>query len=277
MTRAAWLLRYWQASGDQRAAEALRRFITAWFGTYELTGNDVNENKLFPLLVAYRALRETFPEGRRERLDGFVRRLGELHRRQVANSRHFTNRYGKSVRLLAMAGMILDQQDWIDQAREGVKRFVSQSLYPDGRSRDLVRRDTLTYHGSSLKKPIDLAIMLGEDGWDLYTWESPNDGSLKKSTDYVVPYAMGEKVHKEWVNSQVDLDRRRAEAGLEKYRRGRLYEPKNALELMEKASYFDPDLMRVVRHLHEGEAERFPTWQTLMNAVKRPEDAADAE
>ena len=63
--------------------------------------------------------------------------------------------------------------------------------------------------------------------------------------------------------------RRRAEAGLEYYKKGRLYDPQNALELMERAAYFDADLLRVVRHLTESEAERFSTWQTLINAARR--------
>ena len=85
----------------------------------------------------------------------------------------------------------------------------------------------------------------------------------------MVPYATGEKEHEEWVNSKVDLDRRRAEAGLEKYRPGRIFEPKRALSLLEKAAYFDPSLMEIVRDLSDSEAERFPTWQTLVNAAAR--------
>jgi hypothetical protein len=280
MTKIAWLLRHWQATGDERAAEALRRLTIAWTRTYRLTGNDVNENKFFPMLVAYLALRDTFDDAPRESIDRWVRELGELHRRAVAESDHLTNRYGKHVRLLAIAGMILDERAWIDEARAGVKRFVTHSLFADGTSLDLKRRDTLTYHASSLKKPLDLAIMLGPAGRDLYGWTSPDGGSLQRSVEYVVPYAMGRKQRREWENSQIDLDRRRAEAGLEKYRRGRLYDPQDAQSLMEKASYFDPELMRVVHHLTEDAAERFPTWQTLINQVKgkdatTPNDQAD--
>jgi hypothetical protein len=270
MTGAAILVRYWQATGNAQAARTLKEFILAWTGTYKLTGNDVNENKFFPLLVAYESLREElFDDQERAKVDAWVRELGELHHKEVLRSRHFTNRYTKHVRLLAMCARILDNESWALAARHGVKRFVTNSLYADGESLDLKRRDTLTYHGSSLKPPLDLAMLAGEDGYALYTWESPKGGSLKKSVDYVVPYAMGEKTHKEWVNSKVDLDRRRAEAGLEKYRPGRLYEPRNALELMEKAGYFDPELMKVVLHLTESSAERFPTWQTLINEAAR--------
>ncbi len=269
MSHAARLMRYWQVSGDERAAQTLRRFIEAWSGTYRLTGNDVNENKLQPLLVAYHALRESFPAERRQAIDGWVEQLGRLHAEAVAESRHFTNRYSKHVRLLAMCGMVLDRPEWVQAAHEGIRRFVAQSLYADGTSLDLKRRDTLTYHASALKPPLELAILAGAPGRALYTWQSPDGGSLKKSVDYVVPYALGEKTRQEWTNSQVDLDRRRAQADLEYYRPGRLYDPQNALELMELGSYFDPDLARVVRHLTDSPAQRFSSWQMLVNAAAR--------
>lgn len=269
MANASRLMKYWQTSADLRAAETLKTYILAWARTYELTGNDVNENKLYPLLVAYHALRNSFSAEERHEVDAWVETLGRLHYDAVKNSDHLTNRYAKHLRLSAITGRIMNEKDWIKAAYEGIKRFVSHSLYKDGSSLDLKRRDTLTYHGSALKPPLELAILAGEEGRALYEWTSERGGSLKKSVDYVVPYAMGEKTRKEWVNSKVGLDHRRAEAGLEHYRKGRLYKPKSALELMELASYFDPELMRVVRHLADSGAERFPTWQTLINEAAR--------
>jgi hypothetical protein len=266
----ARLVRYWQVSADANAAATLRRFILAWTSTYKLTGNDVNENKFRPLLVAYHALRSSFDRVDRDKVDKWVGELGRLHAKAVKKSRHFTNRYGKHVRLTALAGMILGRDEWIDTAREGVKRFVRKSLRKDGTSEDLERRDTLTYHASALRPPIELAMLSGPEGRKLYIWESPKGGSLKKSVDYVVPYALGEKTRREWTNSKVALDRRRAEAGLDKYKPGKLYEPKQALTLMEEASYFDTGLLKVVKHLTESEADRFPTWQALINEACRP-------
>lgn len=269
MGDAARLMRYWQVSGDDKAAGALKRLILAWTGTYELTGNDVNENKFYPLLVAYEALQDTVDDAERKRVDVWVEELGKLHKKAVAKSTHFTNRYSKHVRLLAICGMILDRDDWIAESHEGIKRFVKNSLRADGTSLDLERRDTLTYHASSLRPPLELAMMAGPEGRKLYTWTSPDGGSLQKSVDYVVPFAMGEKTRKEWTNSKVGLDKRRAEAGLEHYRSGKLYDPKDALKLMQIASYFDPELLKVVKHLTESDAKRFPTWQTLVNEAAR--------
>lgn len=269
MADVARLMRYWQVSGDARAAEALKRFILAWSSTYVPTGNDVNDNKFHPLMVAYESLRDRFPAPERRAADDWVRRMGELHEEAVRTSEHFTNRYAKSVRVLATAGLILDRPEWVATAHEGVKRFVSHSLRADGSSLDLERRDALSYHNSALRPMIELAMLAGPDGADLYTCTSPEGGSLKRSVDFVLPYARGEKVHAEWVNTQVGLDRRRAAADLKHYRTGRHFEPHEALRLLEEASYFDPWLLPLVRQLAGAADERFPTWQTLVNEAAR--------
>ncbi|MFP4359023.1 MAG: hypothetical protein ACLFSZ_11420, partial [Puniceicoccaceae bacterium] len=120
MGQAANMVRYWQATGDERAAATLREWIEEWFTTYEPTGNDVNENKFFPLFVAYYYLRDGFAPYQREEIDAFVREIGGLHAEAVRESTHFTNRYTKHVRLAAICGMILEKDEWIELSQEGV-------------------------------------------------------------------------------------------------------------------------------------------------------------
>lgn len=266
----ALLMRHWQLTGDAQTTDALRRYILAWADTYQPTGNDVNENKFWPLLVAYEALQEHFAEQESMAVDAWVRDIGQRHLQAVQESSHFTNRYTKHVRLTAICGMILEKQMWVETAHDGVKRFVSQSLYGDGSSRDLEIRDTLTYHGSALKPVIELAMLAGPDGANLYVWQNDQGGSIQKSVNYVVPYALGEKTREEWKNSKISLDQKRAAAGLDHYQPGSLYDPQNALELMELASYFDPDLMRVVAHLLKTDQPAYSSWRMLTNeAVHR--------
>ena len=273
---AAHLLRHWQLSGDPAAAETLRKLIAAWADTYEVTGNDVNENKLVPLLVAYHDLRPTFADAQRQRVDAWVRRLGEAHRQEVERSDDFSNRYTKHVRMLALAGLILDRPDWVAGAHEGVRRFVTSALRPDGTSADLEQRDSLDYHGSALEPPLELAMLAGAGGHALYRWESPAGGSLKKSVDYLVPYSTGEKQHAEWVDTRSELDRQRAAEGIEKYRAGKPYDPMEGLDVMEAASYFDASLLPVVRQMTGSEAVRFSTWRLLINAAMTVAPGASA-
>ncbi|MEX2382668.1 MAG: alginate lyase family protein [Opitutales bacterium] len=268
MGHAAMLVRHWQATGDPAAADTLRTWIEAWFGAYELTGNDVNENKFLPLLIAYFYLRPEFSSDTRAAIDAFVGELGDVHARAVEASTHFTNRYTKHVRLTTLAGMILERPEWIAASRAGVMRFVEESLHADGSSNDLQRRDTLTYHNSALRPAIQIAMLAPlEEGQALYDWGNSRGGSLRKSVNLVVPYALGQKTREEWKNSTIDLDRRRAEAGIDHYEAGRLYDPQNALRLMELAAYFDPALIKVVHHLTDSSAERFATWQGMVNAA----------
>jgi len=271
MDDAAALVRYWQLTGDEKAAETLRKFILAWATTYKPTGNDVNENKFYPLFVGYQALRPTFEPADQEKVDAWIEEIAELHASEVRSSDHLTNRYTKRLRMLALFSEILDRPEWKGDTEAGIRRFVDNSLFADGTSHDLKRRDTLTYHMSSLKPVIQLCILSGDKGAELYRWTGKKGGSLEKSVNYVIPYATGEKTREEWKNSKAGLDKRRAEAGLEKYRPGSLFDPSDALEMMEQASFFDPELTEIVVQLTDSDAERFPTWRMLMNAAARPE------
>jgi hypothetical protein len=267
----AALFNYWQASGDEDAADALRRFTIAWAKTYRPTGNDVNENKFLPIFDSYAALRETFAEEDRAIVDAWMREMARLHAGGIRNSKRFTNRFAKRVRMLATFGLIFDNEEWNDTASDGFRQFVINSLRGDGSSADLEHRDSLTYHNSALRSAIGVALVAGDDGPALYTWTSPAGASVKKSVDFVVPYATGSKQREEWVNTTVELDRRRAAEGLEKYQPGRLFDPADALPLMEEAAVFDPALTPVALQLHGGNAERFPSWTMVLNATAHPE------
>lgn len=281
MGDAAWVLRYWQATDDPQAAQTLRTWIAAWADTYSVTGNDVNENKLVPLLVAYIDFREDFESEDRDRIDRWVSAMGQHHARRARESEYLSNRFAKHLRIAAVAGLAVHEPDWLDAAREGVQRFVRGSLRPDGTSFDLEQRDTLTYHGSALKPMIELSILFErledhrETAKPLYHWTHENGASVATSVDYVVPFATGEKMRQEWKNSKVELDRQRAEAGLDYFEPGKLYDPRQAAELLDLASYYRPDLVPLVAKLTDRPADtRFPSWLSLNHAAVHAARAA---
>ncbi|MEM7576811.1 MAG: alginate lyase family protein [Planctomycetota bacterium] len=283
MGDAGWVLRHWQATEDPAAADTLRDWIAAWATTYRFTGNDVNENKFVPLLVAYVDLREGFNPEDQQAADTLFRQLGEHHARRARESQYLTNRFAKHLRIAALAGLALDEPGWLDAARDGVSRFVRESLRPDGSSFDLEHRDTLTYHGSALKPMIELSILFDRDtdldpdsdsdsgSQPLYFFEGPGGASIAKSVEFVVPYATGAKTREEWKNSEVELDRQRAEAGLEYFQPGKLYDPKQAAELLELAAYYRPDLVPLVVQLTDAPDKQttYPTWLILNHTALR--------
>lgn len=274
MDEVAALLQRWQVREDPVAAATMLRHVAAWADTYHVTGNDVNENKLVPLLVAWHALRAQAPADMQAPVMAWITDMGKRHAHEVAASRHFTNRYTKHVRLAMYCGLACERPEWVALGREGIERFVSASLRADGTSLDLERRDTLTYHCSALGPALEMAMLMGDEGRALYTWVAPEGGSIKKSVDYVIPFATGEQTHAEWVHTTVDLDRRRAAAGLEKYRAGRLFEPIQAAGLLEAASAFEPSLIPLWGTVTNTAEPQFGSWKMLVASALQAAEAA---
>ena len=265
----ARLLRAWQVTQDPAIAGHLRVLIQAWTQTYRITGNDGNENKFSPLLMAYASLRATFADAARGEVDDWVERLGLLHAERVAAVGGVSNRYGKHLRITALCAAALERPAWRDTAIGGAKRMIEHGLRPDGSSHDLEQRDSLGYHGSAVRALSEMSLLfpLVDDEPTLYDWVAPSGASIRKSVDFVVPYANGEKTREEWRNTKVELDRQRAAAGIAEYQPGRPYDPRKALPLMEAASLYDPTLRPLVAKLAGTPAERFPTGMSLMSAA----------
>jgi hypothetical protein len=69
---------------------------------------------------------------------------------------------------------------------------------------ELVRTKSLGYSTMNLSGLFELARLGDAAGVDLWTYESPQGGSIRKALDYLVPYVDGEK---KWPNAQiVDYD-----------------------------------------------------------------------
>jgi hypothetical protein len=104
---------------------------------------------------------------------------------------------------------------------------------------------------------------------DLYSYQSPQGASLGKAVKFLVLFADGTKLHPEFVNSKVGFDRKRAEAGEKEYEAGSAFQPRSALAALEKAELFDPSLLALVKKLVRREAQKYPTWESVLNAARR--------
>lgn len=100
--------------------------------------------------------------------------------------------------------------------------------------------------------------------FNLYDYKAENGASIKKSVEYVIPYATGEKQRKEWINTKVELDKKRAAAGIEKYQPGKLFDPKQAWEMFQWACYYNPEWYSI---FEKNTGEEFTsTWVGLLNS-----------
>lgn len=261
----------WQVTGAQAYASKLRQYVSRWAAAYVPTGNDVNENKLMPLILAYESLRPGFSAGEQGSIDAWLLEIAAKERAaaRAEGRAPRSNRDTKRLRLIAAIALSQNRSHWLQETWQDVREYVASGLYPDGTSYDLHHRDSLTYHVSALVPMVDLAVLARHQGESLYAWETPAGSSLRRSVGFVVPFASGLKQREEWTNSRVELDRRRAAAGLADYQPGKPYDPKNAVPLLEAAERFEPEFATLIARLVGSPAKRFPTWWTVINAAVR--------
>jgi photosystem II stability/assembly factor-like uncharacterized protein len=234
------------ATGDARYADKARQFLMAWVDTYEPTGNSINENKLDATITTFDLLRDRLSSAERERAETWLRKMAEL---QVGtgNIGENDNWGAKRLKIVLLIGAALGEQKWVDHGVAGAKRLVAAGLHPDGTSEDLHRRDAMSYHTSCLKNLMELALAARRSGVSgLYAHASPKGSSIRKSVEYVVPYAKGEQVHSEWDGSKEPLDRQRWEAGDAYYRPGKPWDRRRGREMFILASFFDARLATIV-------------------------------
>ncbi len=272
MDKLAALSEAYAATGDARYAAKAREFVLAWVKTYYPNGNSINENKLEPVFLAYDLLRDTFSAEEKERVESWI---GRIARRQIEtngwrNREHskkaLDNWDSKRIKLVGVAGWILGEQEWIDYGIQGFKEYVARGLFADGTSVDLKTRDALSYHVSGLRPLLVMAMWADlkkpGEGRKLFDYVAPNGASLRKSVEYVVPYATGEKIREEWKNTTVGLDRERAAAGLAYYKPGKHFDPLSSLEMFQMASLFDPKFAPIATQLREKKGSG--AWLSLL-------------
>jgi hypothetical protein len=266
---AVWLSA-WYGSQHETYAEKIKAYSLAWADTFVPTGNPINENKLEPLIHGYATLKKSFSKAEQQRIEAWLTRIAEA---ELAYPRIPENNWKtKHIKLVGTIGLILNKPAYVAYARESFQKYIENSLYADGTSRDLHHRDALSYHVSGLDPLLVYALATEQlqgkkSTFNPFTHQSPQGGSIKKSVDYVVPYAKGEKVHAEWVNTKVELDRRRAQAGLDYYKPGKPYDPAGALDLFALASYFDPAYGEIVRLLTKESTPKYERWLSVLVGV----------
>ncbi len=268
---AAWLFAYYTTQDDVYAQKA-KAYILAWVETYQPTGNPINENKFEPLIHSYQTMKKHFSRAERERVEQWLTKIAEA---EIAYPHMPQNNWKtKQIKLVGTIGLIVGREDFERYAVENLKKYIDRALYADGTTFDLRQRDAMSYHVSGLKPLLVTAIAMeqfrkGQGGSNIFDYQNQAGGSIRKSVDYVVPYALGEKVHKEWVNTKVALDRQRAAAGLAHYQPGTPYEPERSRELFELALYFDAKYQEVLRHLAKGNSREFDSWFSVLVAAAR--------
>jgi len=230
----------------QRYVPKIREIVLGWAHTYLPNGNTINEHKLTPLFWAYFLHRDAFSSDEQAEIESWLYDIALLEMGRVRTPNN--NWQSKRLKIIGIIGGILENPTMQDFVVRSIKDFIGSAYFPDGTSVDLRQRDALAYHVSGIEPLLDLFINLRvfSKAYDLYDYTSPSGSSVAMAIAYVMPYVKGEKIHEEWVNTQVQLDKERAAAGIEKYQPGKLFEPQQALPMLRWAVYYHPEFMELV-------------------------------
>ena len=242
----------------------IKKYILAWSQTYIPTGNTINENKFVPLLWGYHLFSHVFGDREKKMVEDWMKRIAD---KQIAREHTPNNNWmAKRLRLIGLIGGITNNKSFIDYAIKHLKEHINTAYYADGTSNDLHKRDALHYHISGLKTLVVASVNLPafDSRFKLFDYETKSGASIKNSVLYTLPYATGEKEHKEWVHTKVELDKKRALAGIAEYQPGVLFDRKKAVPLFEFAVYYNPDWYAVLDN--SNEKNYAATWIGLLNS-----------
>jgi hypothetical protein len=249
-------------SDDPKYEKKAAVFVQAWAKTYESTGNPINENKFVTLFWSYYLFKKHFTLRDQQLVESWMRSMAtlEMEREHTPNN----NWQAKRLKIIGLIGCMLNDPAMQEFSIKGFKEYINTAYFADGTSQDLHRRDALHYHVSGIKPCISVFVNLSKfnPAFNMYAYEGEDGGSIKKSMEYVIPYIKGEKEHVEWVNSMVELDKKRAEAGLAKYQPGMLYDPRKALPTLEWACFFHPEWYTLI----DKRGVYTSTWVGLLNS-----------
>lgn len=258
-------------SKQKEYGDKLAEYIIAWASAMIPAGNAINLDRIAPIFVSYHLNRNLFSNNQKKIIENWIHLYGDS---LIANvsvpERKKSNWYMKHIRLVSLIGHIINNRDFIEHARFHYDKYTNHSLFPDGTTYDFKYRDALHYHCSGLQALLEYLIIEEKNGKKLYQLENIKGGSPKKSVGFLIPFVDGTKEHLEWVNTTIEFDRRRSISGDPEYVIGAPFEHWKAISVLNKAQYFQPDLLNVIRKIYTELGEhynQYTNWQVLFNSA----------
>lgn len=228
-----------------------REYIFSWCNNYIPNGNDVNEGKLIPVFEAHFYLKSHFSESEKIIVEDFIKNIAVQQISEAETNRKSGNRAAKRAMIVLLAGIVLENETFVKWAIEKYHSVLENSFYPDGKSWDLLRRDALHYHVAGIINMLEFVQLAKLLKYDLYNLENSVGGSLQKSIEFILPYVNKKLEYFEWVNSTIELDKRRWEEGDIFYKPGKIWDPKESSKLFLLSSLSNSRFITIAENLSD--------------------------
>ncbi len=253
----------WRATGDERYLRLVDRFLLAWTTTYQPSFNPIDETHFDSLILAYDLTASALPVKTRNAAVAFLTKLANGYVARVdGQTRPLTGTYRNNweshrVKLVAMAAFTLDDRKLVSAAQRLFVEQIGTNVAPDGATVDFGERDALHYVTYDLQPLVVAALAARRHNRNWLAQRATNGATLSLALDWLVPYALGQKTHEEFVHSSVAFDAKRREAGLPGY--SGQWDPKNSAELFHLAARLSGRYASIAQRLSSAP----PAWLSV--------------
>jgi len=230
----------WRLTGDQRYLTAESQYLTAWFNTYQVSYNPIDETNFDQVIFAFDLTRAGLsPDVRNQGIAYFQAMSGGyLDKIEALEHKDNANWQSHRIKLAVLTAYETGDDGLLKRARHQFWHQVGVNIRPDGSVEDFYKRDALHYTVYDLEPLTVTAIAAKEHGEDWFHQGDKNPPSLQGAMDWLKPYTLEQQTHEEFVHSTVAFDAQRAAAGLKGY--SGPWDPGTAVLLYQQATVLDP-------------------------------------
>jgi hypothetical protein len=259
----------YRMTGDRRYLAQTERFLEAWVDVYKISLNPIDETHFDQVLMACDLTCSDLSPKVRDKVQAFARAMavGYLDAMDRPRDKAFTNWQSHRVKLATMGAFLSSDAALIQRAQGAYDRQVAENINPDGTVFDFHERDALHYVTYDLDPLMMAALTAKAHGQGWFRRESSKGSSLPGALDWLAPYARGDKVHQEFVNSKIQFDRDRAASGQKEYA-PHPWDTANGVQTFALAAQLDPRYAPVRDQVVGKTGRAIPPWIILFSAAR---------
>jgi len=257
----------YRITGDKRYFVQAARLLDAWITTYKISGNPIDETNLDALAVTFDLIQTDLSRGTEQRARSFFRTMAVtyLDWLDVNFASDPYNWSSHRVKLAVLGAYISGDRVLIDRAARAYVRQVNQNIRPDGSVNDFYKRDAMHYVVYDLEPLAVAALAARAHGQDWFH-ASSGSPSIQTGIDWLLPYALGQKTHKEFVHSTVKFDAERAAAGEHGY--SGTWERSSSVGVLTLAAALDPKYWPARDQVAADTGKKPTAWVVLIVPVR---------
>jgi len=253
---------------DGKFLDKATGFILAWAKVNKATDDPINETKIEDVVTAYDLIRNDIRSADRTQIDAWMHSKADalLESKYAKGGRGtaINNWNSHRIKMITLIAYTLHDTTYNSAVTRELEKQLNINLNPDGTTHDFIERDAFHYQTYDLEPLLSTCIAIYRaTGKDYFTWKTANGSSIKNCVDYMVPFMTGGKTHAEFVKSTVPFDLKRAQNNEKGYAAGTLFEPKNGVNTLALAAYFDRGYNQIIRQAMQN--PDYLNWRIALN------------